>query len=94
MSYNPQNPRIAHTCNAIGGSQIVIIGGVDANSNITFTSSLSITESTYNTSADPFSQGLAIFDMTTLRFAEQYTAGAKPYEQSDPVKEFYSRSQK
>ena len=92
MPYNPQNPRLGHTCNAIGGSQIVIIGGLDANSNITLTSG--ILESMYNTSADPFSQGLAIFDMTTLRFAEQYTAGAKPYEQSDPVKEFYSQSQK
>ena len=92
MPYNPQNPRLGHTCNAIGGSQIVIIGGLDANSNITLTSG--IQESLYNTSADPFSQGLAIFDMTTLRFAEQYTAGSKPYEQSDPVKEFYSQSQK
>lgn len=94
MSYNPQNPRFAHTCNAIGGSQIVIIGGVDANSNVTLTSGLGNLESTYNTSADPFSQGLAIFDLTTLEFAEHYTAGANAYEQSGPVKDFYSRSQK
>ena len=92
VPYNPQNPRFAHTCNAVGGSQIVTIGGVDANSNLTFSSAN--TESTYNSSADPFSQGLAIFDMTALRFVDQYTAGAKPYEQSDPIKDFYSQAQK
>ena len=87
VPYYSQKPRFAHTCNAVGGSQIVIVCGLDANSNITFTS-------TFNSSAEPFTQGLAIFDMTTLKFAEQYTAGAKPYEQSDPVKQFYSQSQK
>ena len=94
MPYNPHHPRFAHTCNAVGGSQIVTIGGVDANSNLTFGFHLPDVESTYNTSADPFSQGLAIFDMTTLQFVDQYTAGANAYEQSDPIKEFYSQSQK
>ena len=94
MPYNPQNPRLTHTCNAIGGSQIVIIGGLDANSNLTIWAGEGNVESTYNTSADPFTQGLAIFDLTALEFAEQYTAGASAYEQSDPVKDFYSRSQK
>ena len=41
---------------------------------------------------DPFTQGLAIFDMTALRFIDQYTAAAPLYEQSDPVKQFYSQS--
>ena len=94
MPYNPQNPRLGHTCNAIGGSQIVIVGGLDANSNLTLSAGEGNVESTYNTSADPFTQGLAIFDLTALEFAEQYTTGASAYEQSDPVKEFYSRSQK
>ena len=94
VPYDPQNPRYAHTCNAVGGSQIITIGGVDANSNITDVSYQANVESTYNTSADPFSLGLAIFDMTALRFVDQYTAGAKAYEQSDPIKEFYSSSQK
>ena len=94
VPYNPQNPRFAHTCNAVGGSQIVTIGGVDGNSNLTLSFPQANTESTYNSSADPFSQGLAIFDMTALRFVDQYTAGANAYEQSDPIKEFYSQSQK
>ena len=94
VPYDPQNPRLAHTCNAVGGSQIIIIGGVDANSNVTVGDGRGIVESTYNTSADPFSQGLAIFDMTALRWSKGYTAGANAYEQSDPIKEFYSSSQK
>ena len=94
MPYDPQSPRFAHTCNAIGGSQIVTIGGLDPNSDLTFALPQANIESTYNTSADPFSQGLAIFDMTALRFVDQYTAGANAYEQSDPIKEFYSQSQK
>ena len=94
MPYDPQNPRFAHTCNAVGGSHIITIGGVDANSNVTSATLQENIESTYNTSADPFSLGLAIFDMTALRFVDQYTAGANAYEQSDPIKEFYSSSQK
>ena len=49
--------------------------------------------STYDTSADPFAQGLAIFDMTTMAFSDQYTAGAPPYEQSEMVKQYYSQSE-
>ena len=49
--------------------------------------------STYGTSADPFAQGLAIFDMTTMTFSNQYTVEAPPYEQSEVVKQFYSQSE-
>lgn len=94
VPYNPQNPRHTHTCNAVGGSQIITIGGVDSNSHIQYGTVEELVESTYNSSADPFSQGLAIFDMTTLQFVDQYTSGAKDYEQSDPVKQFYSQTRK
>ena len=48
--------------------------------------------STFDTSPDPFAQGLAIFDMTTMAFSDQYTARAPAYEQSEVVKQFYSQS--
>ena len=51
-------------------------------------------EQPYYNSTDPFLQGLAIFDMTTLQSSEQYIAGVKSYEQSDPIKQFYAQSQK
>ena len=91
VPYNPQNPRHGHSCNAVGGSQILTIGGVDSNSQVTQGNSTQVIHSQYD-SPDPFAQGLAIFDMTTLAFADQYTAGDPPYEQSDVIKEFYSQS--
>ena len=42
---------------------------------------------------DPFAQGIAIFDMTSLTFVNQFTTAAPPYEQSDAVKHFYAQSQ-
>ena len=94
VPYDPQNPRHAHTCNSVGGSQILTIGGVDSNANVTSGEGSAIFQSEYNSTADPFAQGFAIFDMTKLAFADHYTAGAPAYEQSDPIKEFYAQSQK
>ena len=88
VDYPPQNPRHALTCNAVGGSQILTIGGLDTNSEHTI-DDLTYT-SPFDTAADPFTQGLAIFDMTTLKFATQYTANASPYVQSDMVKNYYA----
>ena len=88
VGYNAQSPRFGHSCNAIGGSQILVIGGVDANAND------STDESTFSTSADPFFQGLAVFDMSHLLFTGQYTAGSMPYEQSNPITYYYNQSQK
>ncbi|MCJ1464264.1 hypothetical protein MMC07_002877 [Pseudocyphellaria aurata] len=81
VDYPPQHPRHALSCNAVGGSQILTIGGVDTNAQ--HTTDYLTSESTFDTSADPFAQGLAIFDMTALKFANQYTANASPYVQSD-----------
>ena len=91
VPYDPQNPRHEHSCNAVGGSQIMSIGGVDSNSNVT--AGPGAIRSTFDTAPDPFAQGLAIFDMTTLSFAKQYTAIAPLYEQSALVKQVYAESQ-
>lgn len=94
VPYNPQNPRHDHTCNAVGGNQIISVGGVDSNSKVTTGYDDKITESTFDSAADPFAQGLAIFDMTALAWADKYTANAPAYVQSDPIQAFYSQSQK
>lgn len=90
VHYNPRNPRSAFSCNAVGGSQILTIGGVDANPKIDTGDYSDICRSTYNTSEDPFKQGLAIFDMTTLEFATQYIANAPPYAQSYLIQNYYA----
>ena len=88
---DPKNSRIGLSCNAVGGSQILTIGGRDGNPPEQIFG-LNLWTSTYN-SSDPNAQGLAIFDLKSLTWLDQYTAGAPPYEQSDPVKEFYSNGQ-
>ena len=91
VPYNPEYPRHGHSCNAVGGSQILTIGGVDSNPRVATGVIPDVIKSTFE-KPDPFAQGLAIFDMTTMAFSDQYTARAPAYEQSEVVKQFYSQS--
>ena len=88
VPYNPQHPRHGHSCNPVGGSQVISIGGVDSTAN----SSANLDWFNAYNAPDPFAQGLAIFDMTTLSFADHYNSDAPPYEQSEEVKRFYAQS--
>ncbi len=91
-SISAKNPRYGHSCNAVGGSQILSIGGVDANPTVAAPGPDNLTayESTLNTTTDPFTQGLAIFNMTALKFGSGYEANASSYIQSDPVVQYYA----
>jgi hypothetical protein len=40
-------------------------------------------------SRDHHPQGLAVFDITSLKWTDMYNADAAPYELSQPVAEFY-----
>ena len=84
--YNPENPRHDLTCHTVGKRQMLIIGGVDSASE---TGSNTLFEDPFNTK-DPFTQGLAIFDMTTLTFSDRYDADADAYVQSDSVQQIYA----
>ena len=91
VAYNPQNPRTRHTCEGVGGSQIAIIGGYDANSKVTTGSGNDIIRSEFST-PDPFAQGLAIFDLRTLDFAAECIAGGGAvYEPNDVITQFYAQ---
>ena len=90
IPYTPQHPRIGHTCHAVGGSQVLIIGGADANPNISSDDYEVILKGQFST-PDPFLQGLAIFDMHELAFVDGYIASGPPvYESSDQVKQIYA----
>lgn len=89
-NYTASHPRHAHTCEAVGGSQILTIGGADSNSQLQYGLGTDLQKSTFNSSVDPFKQGLAIFDMTTMQFADHYAAHPPAYEQSEPVKAYYA----
>ena len=90
VPYGPRNPRHGLTCVPVGGGQILTIGGLDSAVNDPSNGPLL---GAFSGSPDPFTQGLGIFDMTTLKWAEQYTAQAPVYEQSHLVQQFYSQSQ-
>ncbi|KAK4694275.1 hypothetical protein P7C71_g3275, partial [Lecanoromycetidae sp. Uapishka_2] len=95
VEYTPEHGRLAHTCHSVGGSQILIIGGMDANPKLGHTSNFTaLIESDFNSTADPNAQGLGVFDMTSLTWASQYTANMPDYEWSQPIKEFYQDSNK
>lgn len=83
--YTPNSTRTGHSCNAVGGSQILTIGGIDPY----IQEDDGSTDDQFN-SSDPHTQGLAIFDMTKLAWLDQYTAGTPPYEQSSAVKQVYA----
>ncbi|KAL8993020.1 MAG: hypothetical protein Q9188_007439 [Gyalolechia gomerana] len=92
VDYPPEHPRHGHTCEHVGGSQIASIGGLDSNSRVYYGDYSDIDKSTFNSSVDPFAQGLGIFDMTTLTWADHYSANPPAYEQSELVRNFYSQN--
>ncbi|KAL9070396.1 MAG: hypothetical protein Q9157_005827, partial [Trypethelium eluteriae] len=87
VNYPPASPRHALSCNAVGGSQIITIGGLDTAS--ADYASANVYNDVFN-SSDPFSNGLNIFDMSTLSFATKFTANPHPYTQSEPIAAVYN----
>lgn len=89
VPYAPAKPRHGHTCETVGKRQMLVIGGVDTLQDEATNAAPTLDQVTFST-RDQFSQGLAIFDMTTLTWSGQYDADAAAYEQSDPVKNYYA----
>ncbi|KAJ3947356.1 uncharacterized protein N0V96_003747 [Colletotrichum fioriniae] len=77
-------PRADHTCVVVagGGRQMLSIGGTDGS--LGFPKSL--------TNPDPWKLGLAIFDMTELRWSDRYDSQAQPYESPNVVKQWYAQA--
>ena len=92
VNYTAQNPRLGLTCNLVGGSQILTIGGSDPNApgvNTSHTGTSGFLKP-ISTTPDPNLQSLAVFDMTQLAWASQYTSGQPAYyEQSEAIKGVY-----
>jgi hypothetical protein len=86
VQYAPESPRHDLTCHTVGKRQMLIIGGVDSAST---SGSNTLFEDPFN-QPDPFTQGLGIFDMTSLTFADNYNADAEAYVQSEPVLQTYA----
>ncbi|KAL9000262.1 MAG: hypothetical protein Q9188_005716, partial [Gyalolechia gomerana] len=85
------SPRRGHSCNAVGGSQSISIGGRDPYGELPVNTRIEPQESAYKSSDDPFTQGLDVFDKGTLSWTDHYN-NAPPYVQSDLVRSFYGDS--
>lgn len=83
-SYPALYPRHGLTCNAVGGGQILTIGGVDTSQN----DSSDPYKSTFST-PDPFIQGLAVFSLSTLGWKDNYQSNPGPYTAAPAVQAYY-----
>ncbi|KAK7541185.1 uncharacterized protein J3D65DRAFT_617748 [Phyllosticta citribraziliensis] len=81
--YTPEAARLAHSCEAVGGSQILLIGGLAGSTDdATYTGQFGV--------RDTNDQGLGIFNMTSLVWEDKYTANPPAYRQADVVAEAYA----
>jgi Kelch motif len=76
--YTPTMARFGHSCHAVGYGQrqLLIVGGAP---------SIDSWIDTQGNVHDQWSWGLGIWDMTEMRWSDQYDAQAKPYVTSDVV---------
>ena len=77
-------PRTGHKCVATGTSQMVIIGGLDP------TEVSDGLWKGFNGSADPWPQGLGVFDMTSLQWRSSYTANASHYVPPAMIQQYFA----
>ncbi|GAB1314103.1 Kelch repeat protein [Madurella fahalii] len=82
--YPSEHPRHGHSCNAVGGGQIVAVGGVD-----TAYQGRETYIGVFDT-ADTFTQGLAIFDLSKLAWSPSYSAGRGLQTPAPRIQEYYN----
>ena len=82
-NYTPANPRIEHSCNLVGQSQMLIIGGLDPADTASIKS---------ENQTDPNKQGLGIFDLHGMSFSSSYNADAPDYTSPHAVKAWYKQN--
>ncbi|KAF4838027.1 Kelch repeat-containing protein [Colletotrichum tropicale] len=71
--------RIDHTCVVVGNRQMLSIGGL-----------ASLESGEAWTVQDPWPNGMGIFDMTEMRWKDDYNADAAKYESPSVVQQWYS----
>lgn len=83
-SYPYNNPRHALSCESVGGGQILTIGGLDT----TVFDSSNTYQGPFET-PDPFTNGLGVFDISSLTWKDSYVANQTVYTPSSQVLNFY-----
>ena len=82
-NYTSAYSRGGHTCH-VTKSQMIMIGGEDP----THCSRFLGDGDAIDAPADPWLQGIGVFDMNALRFKDSYQADARAYETSDVIKNY------
>lgn len=83
--YTARNPRHSLSCNAVGGGQIITIGGVDT----TREGPITLYKGVFTTT-DPFPQGIAVFDLATLKITDTYKANQTSYSPASAIQSYYN----
>ncbi|KAF6838715.1 kelch repeat protein [Colletotrichum plurivorum] len=78
-NYESASPRDCMGCALAGQRQMITIGGINRKLGVP----------TFFKDRDPFPQGLGIFDLTELKWKDQYDAGAANYQSPAAVKAWY-----
>ena len=85
-NYTSNSPRGQHTCHATKTNQMILIGGTNPlYSRIFLGDGIGAGEP-----RDPWDQGIAVFDMTALKFKDSYEAKAGPYEPPYAIQQYYN----
>ena len=83
--YLAENPRHAVSCQHIGGGQIVTIGGLNTTQN----GPDNLYQDVFNT-PDQFTQGLSVFDLSTMTFRQSYSAAQIDYTPAEAIQQYYA----
>lgn len=82
--YTASNPRHGLTCEHIGGGQVLTIGGLDTSQDDASNQYSGV----YRTE-DPFPQGLGIFDLSSMSFADAFEVNRTTYDYADAIGAYY-----
>lgn len=86
-NYTSRFPRWGHTCHATSSRQMIMIGGTNPLYSSFFDSNGDLNG---GEPPDPWDQGIAVFDMTALKFKDSYQSVADPYEQPYAIQQYYN----
>jgi Kelch motif len=80
-NYTAATPRVMHACNIAGNRQMVVTGGLNP---------ATADQKQLLSTRDNWTQGIGVFDMTTLQWKDSYDADAEAYVTPEVVKSWYA----
>ncbi|OJD33142.1 kelch repeat protein [Diplodia corticola] len=78
--------RVQHTCTATHNRQMIMVGGLDPDQRN------NIDPQDWDETPDPWHQGIGVFDMTALKYTDEYDANAANYVAPQMVQDHYKNT--